>query len=120
MNFFVSVAAARQAIRHGFIRVNNKPTKKVSQFIHAGDLMQVILSEPLSGQFNKKTQSFREEWQKNLWTRLNRKKKFLLKKKPLHIHVSFPLALGIFLFSPQQIYTPLPLPLSLVIPNRKL
>jgi ribosomal protein S4 len=120
MNFFVSVAAARQAIRHGFIRVNNKPTKKVSQFIHAGDLMQVILSEPLSGQFNKKTQSFREEWQKNLWTRLNRKKKFLLKKKPLHIHVSFPLALGIFLFSPQRIYTPLPLPLSLVIPNRKL
>jgi ribosomal protein S4 len=115
MNFFASVAAARQAIRHGFIRVNKKPTKKVSQFLQAGDLMEVI-----SGQLNKKTRSFREEWQKNLWTRLTKKKKFLLKKKPLHIHVSIPLALGIFLFSPQQIYTPLPLPLSLIIPNRKI
>jgi len=118
MNFFVSVAAARQAIRHGFICVNKKPTKKVSQFIQAGDLMEV--SRFYSSQLNKKTRGFRQEWQKNLWNRLNRKKKFLLKKKPLHIHVSFPLALGIFLFSPQQIYTPLPLPLSLVMPNRKI
>jgi len=127
MNFFISVAAARQAIRHGFIRVNRKPMKKVNQFIQAGDIMEVIRAR-----LNKRTRGFRQEWAKNLWNRFNyklplckfitlpRKKKFLLKKKPLHIHVSFPLGLGIFLYSPQQIYTPLPLPLSLVVPNRKI
>jgi ribosomal protein S4 len=133
INFFVSVAAARQAIRHGFILVNNKPTKKVSQFIEAGDLIELqsfrcidklkkvspgfLLYQEDTKLYN--LTSFYKEWTKTLWTSLKSKRQ-LLQKKALHIHVSFRLALGIFLFPPQQIYTPLPLPLSLLLPNRKI
>lgn len=90
-NFFPSLPATRQAIRHGFVFVNGRQLKQAFSLLSPGDLVSVDFPKSLLDQFlfRAKNQEF-------------------IKRKPLHIEANLKIPSLILLFRPQQIYYPCP------------
>ena len=100
MFLFDTLRNARQFLLHQGILVNNRLTKTANYQLKPGDLLQIL--NPVS--FFVKHPFFKFFLKKENDIRVL--KNYLFFKFP-HLEVNYKVLSGIFLFSPQQIYSPL-------------
>jgi ribosomal protein S4 len=113
MFLFDTLRNARQFILHQGILVNNKMTQISSYQVQPGDIIQVNNSKQFFKrhpffQRNFEKKSNQDSFQDFKISSTNLVPSNLFFKFP-HLEVNFKILTGVFLFSPQQIYSPLKL-----------